>query len=242
MNLSQYISSIKVKNLLMSVSGILLGSMLAFADFHVSLTAVLFLILSVLCFQIIPNVIPGVLCALASVYFSYGTLFLLDSFIMMLLGYLVYRTVKRHGTENGLFRNGPVITLTSLLIYGIIPVFGAYYVCTHSFGSYLLFLPSFAAGALCLAVRNAGYLTETKDRIFHTVWIAAGVAAMTVYSCLRIYDLWHFLYLASLPLFVWLLSVMWKNRGEVKTYEIKLAATVLLFCVLSGLGFMIYLF
>jgi 1,4-dihydroxy-2-naphthoate octaprenyltransferase len=132
--------------------------------------------------------------------------------------------------------------LTSLLIYGIIPVFGAYYVCTHSFGSYLLFLPSFAAGALCLAVRNAGYLTETKDRIFHTVWIAAGVAAMTVYSCLRIYDLWHFLYLASLPLFVWLLSVMWKNRGEVKTYEIKLAATVLLFCVLSGLGFMIYLF
>lgn len=242
MNLNQYISSVNVRNLLMSVSGILLGAMLAASDFHINPMAVLFLILSVLCFQIIPNIIPGVLCALAAIHFSYGTLFLLDSFILMVLGYMVYRTVKCHGTQDGFFRNGPVMILTTLLIYGIIPVFGTYYVCTHSFGSALLFLPSLAAGALCLAVRNAGYLTEKKDRIFHTAWMLTGVTSMIVYSCLRIYDPWHFLYLLALPLFAWLLAVMWENKGEVKGYETKLSATVLLFCVLSGLGFMIYLF
>ena len=242
MVLDKYISSFKVSNLLLSVSGILLGTLLAASDFHVSIPAVICLVLSVLAFQLIPNIIPGVLCALASIYFSYGTLFLLDSFILMLLGYLVYRTVKRHGSNEGLFRNGLVMTLSSFLIYGVIPVFGAYYVCTHSFGTKLLFLPALSAGALCLAVRNGDYLGDVRNRIFHTVWIAAGLALMAVYSCLRIYDPWHFLYIAAIPFFIVLIAFMWRNKGTVKSYEIKLASTVLSFCVLSGLGFVIYLF
>lgn len=242
MGLDKYISSFKVSNLLMSVSGILLGALLAASDFHVSIPAVICLVLSVLAFQLIPNIIPGVLCALASIYFSYGTLFLLDSFILMLLGYLVYRTVKRHGSDEGLFRNGLVMTLSSLLVYGVIPVFGAYYVCTHSFGTKLLFLPALSVGALCLAVRNGDYLEDVRNRIFHTLWIAAGLAFMAVYSFLRIYDPWHFLYVAAIPFMAVLIALMWKNKGLVKAYEIKLSSAVLLFCVLSGLGFVAYLF
>lgn len=242
MGLDKYISSFKVSNLLMSVSGILLGALLAASDFHVSIPAVICLILSVLAFQLIPNIIPGVLCALASIYFSYGTLFLLDSFILMLLGYLVYRTVKRHGSNEGLFRNGLVMTLSSLLIYGVIPVFGAYYVCTHSFGTKLLFLPALSAGALCLAVRNGDYLVDVRNRIFHTGWIIAGLALMAVYSFMRIYDPWHFLYIAALPLIIALVALVWKNKGNVRSYELKLASAVLFFCILSGLGFVIYLF
>lgn len=242
MGLDKYISSFKVSNLLMSVSGILLGALLAASDFHVSIPVVICLVLSVLAFQLIPNIIPGVLCALASIYFSYGTLFLLDSFILMLLGYLVYRTVKRHGSDEGLFSNGLVMTLSSLLVYGVIPVFGAYYVCTHSFGTKLLFLPALSVGALCLAVRNGDYLEDVRNRIFHTLWIAAGLAFMAVYSFLRIYDPWHFLYVAAIPFMAVLIALMWKNKGSVKAYEIKLSSAVLLFCVLSGLGFVAYLF
>lgn len=242
MGLDKYISSFKVSTLLMSVSGILLGSLLAASDFHVSIPAVICLVLSVLAFQLVPGIIPGVLCALASIYFSYGTLFLLDSFILMVLGYIVYRTVKRHGADDGLFRNGLVVTLSSLLVFGVIPVFGAYYVCTHSFGTKLLFLPALSAGTLCLAVRNGDYLEDVRNRIFHTVWIAVGLILMAVYSCLRIYDPWHFLFVAAVPFMVALLALIWKNKGLVKSYEIKMSSAVLLFCVLSGLGFVIYLF
>lgn len=242
MEFKNYISKIDAGRLMLSVSGVVTGSMLAAADFHVNWLAALFLIASVLMFQLFPIIIPGVACALAAVYFSYGTLFLLDAFIMMLLGYLAYRSVRSHASQAGLFRNGPVFTLSTLFIYGVMPLYGAYYLCTHSFGSWLLFLPSLAIGSFCLAARNSAYLSDSRTRIFHVFWIAAGWIFMTVYGCMRIFDVWHFLYLLALPLFIWLLIRMWKTGGELDGYGMKLSALTLVFAALSGFGFMIYLF
>ena len=173
--------------------------------------------------------------------FSYGTLFLLDSFIMLLLGYLVYRFVNHHSTESGYFRNGPVRILSTMLVYGVVPVFGAYYVCTHSFGSWLLFLPAAAVGTLCLAGRDSDSVSGRRDHIMQLVWIALGLTAMTVYSFMRIFDLWHFLYLLSLPLFIWLLYGLWTGRIRVEGYGMILSAAVLLSALLCGAGYMIYL-
>ena len=116
MKLKEYIETIDPKKLMLSLPGVILGTMLAAADFHVNWLAAAFLVLTVLLLQLIPNAIPGILCAFAAVHFSYGTLFLLDSFIMLLLGYLVYRFVRHHSSESGLFRNGLVMTL----LYGAI--------------------------------------------------------------------------------------------------------------------------
>ena len=242
MKIKDYISSADSTVLKLSMSGIALGAMLAAADFHVNWFAVLFLASAVLCFQLFSTIIPGVLCAFAAVYFSYGTLFLLDSFILLLLVYLVYRFVNHHSTQGGLFRHGIVKTLSTLMIYGVIPVFGTYYVCTHSFGSYLLFLPAVAVGSLCLASINAECLYDRKDLVFQTIWTAIGLLAMAAYSCLRIFDIWHFLFVLTLPLYAWQLAVLWKKGSDVSEYASRLSWTVLVFSVLSGLGFMIYLF
>lgn len=241
MKFTEYIKPIDLKNLMLSLPGIVLGTMLAAADFHVNWLAAGFLVLAVLCFQVFPNIIPGILCSLAAVYFSYGTLFLLDSFIMMLLGYLVYRFVNHHSTESGYFRNGPVRILSTMLVYGVVPVFGAYYVCTHSFGSWLLFFPAAAVGALCLAGRDSDSVSGRRDHIMQLVWIALGLTAMTVYSFMRIFDPWHFLYLLSLPLFIWLLYGLWTGRIRVEVYGMILSAAVLLSALLCGAGYMIYL-
>lgn len=241
MKFTEHIESIDLKNLMLTLPGIVLGTMLAAADFHVNWLAAGLLVLAVLCFQIIPNVIPGILCSLAAVYFSYGTLFLLDSFIMLLLGYLVYRFVKHHSAESGYFRNGPVMALSTILVYGVIPVFGTYYVCTHSFGSWLLFLPAAAVGALCMAVRDFGSISGRRDHFIQLVWIALGLTAMTVYSFMRIFDPWHFLYLLSLPLFIWLLHGLWTGRVCAERYGFILSAAVLLSALLCGAGYMIYL-
>ena len=242
MKFKEHISKIDAGRLMLSVAGVLTGSMLAAADFHVNWLAALCLVAAVLMFQLFPTIIPGVACALAAVYFSYGTLFLLDAFIMMLLGYLAYRSVRSHASQTGLFRNGPVFTLSTLFIYGVIPVYGAYYLCTHSFGSWLLFLPALAIGSFCLAARNSIYLSDIRTRIFHVLWVAAGWIFMTVYGFMRIFDIWHFLYVLTLPFFILLLIRMWKADGELPGYGIKQSLLTLVFAALAGLGFMIYLF
>lgn len=242
MKIVEHLSSVNWKSSILSMAGVILGAMLAAADYHVSLPVAVLLILTVLCLQIIPNVIPGIICAFATVYLSYGTLFLLDSFIMLLLGYLVYRFVSHHSSESGLYRNGLVSTLSSIAIYGVVPVFGTYYVCTHSFGSTMLFLPAAAIGVLSLAAVNGDYLLSVRDRVINTFWVSAGWIAMTVFASLRIFDPWHFLYILVLPVFVWLLVDMWRKQGEASRYDMNLSFAVLAFAALSGLGFMIYLF
>jgi len=233
--------SYNLKTLLMSLSGILLGALLAAADYHVNWWVVLLITLSVVCLQVFTNVVPGIIMAFAAVWVSYGTIFSLDSLILLLFGYFVYRLVKNHSPEDGLFRNGLVVTLTSLVIYGLLPIYGIYFICTHSFGSPMLLLPAFSIGALCLSATNAGYVQERTTRLFHTLWILAGFVLMTVYSCLRISDPWHFLFLLLLPVFIWMLVRIWRNEPE-ESYEMKMAALILLFALLTGLGFTAYLF
>ena len=53
----------------------------------------------------------------------------------------------------------------------------------------------------------------------------AGWAAMIAYACLRMFDLWHFLFLASLPVF-FLKKPQWPPFA---------------FAVLTGLGFLAFL-
>ncbi len=223
------------------MSGILLGAMLAAADYHVNFLVVLALALTVISLIAFNSLIPGIVCAVATAWLSYGSIFSLESLILLLLGYFVYRLVRNHSPEQGLFRNGIVVTLTSVVQYGLLPIFGVYFVCVHSFGSWPLLIPSFAIGALCLAAVNAPYVQNQTTRIFHTIWAVLAFAAMAAYGFMRIFDLWHFLFVLMLPVFIWLLMSVWK-KPETKDYELKFSVATLLFALLSGLGYMVYLF
>ena len=231
----------KIKQYLLSMSGILLGAMLAAADYHVNFLVVLALALTVISLISFNSLIPGIVCAVATAWLSYGSVFSLESLILLLLGYFVYRLVKNHSPEQGLFRNGIVVTLTSIFQYGFLPVYGVYFVCVHSFGSWLLLIPSFASGALCLAGVNASYVQNRTTRIFHTIWTTLAFAAMTVFGLVRIFDPWHYLYVLMLPVFICLLVSVW-TKPETKDYELKFSVATFLFALLSGLGYMIYLF
>lgn len=242
MNIKDYIYPVNIRGLALSMSGLLTGLMFAAADYNLNLWVALGLVATVLCLQVFRTLIPGILAAVVTVWLSYGTVISMEALLTLLLGYFVYRLVKNHSPEDGLFRNGIVVTLTSLIIYGILPVYGAYFVCAHSFGSSMLLLPSFSIGAMCLALVNAGFVSETGTRAFHSFWIAAGIAAMTVYSCMRIYDPWHFLYLLTVPVFGWLLYKAWTVEEKPAHYEVQVAASIIAFAILSGTGFIVYLF
>ena len=242
MNLKDYILPCDINRASVSVSGIILGAMLAAADYHVDIWAVIALVLAVLCFQIFTTVIPGIILSVAAVWISYGTVFRLEALIMLLLGYFVYRLVHNHSPHDGLFRNGIVVTLTTLIIYGLLPVYGAYFVCTHSFGNVMLLMPASAIGSLCLAWHNSDNLDDMHTRIFHTFWIVVGFASMMAYSCMRIFDPWHFLFVLTAPVLVYLLYIVWKEGKTPECYPRLLSLMILDFAISTGLGFMAYLF
>ena len=241
MNLSEYIRPLRLQKIIMSLSGIVLGTLLAAADYHVNFLVALFLALTVLCLQAFTSIIPGVLCAVVTVWLSYGSILSMESLIVLFMGYFAYRLVKGHSPENGLFRNGIVVTLSTLVIYGFLPIYGSYFITSHSFGNVMLLIPSLSIGAMCLASVNTDYLSDTRTRIFHTLWVCIAVAAMTLYACMRIFDPAHFIYLVMIPVFAWLLVKVWRTGNTPAGYDLYLSLSVLAFAILSGAGFLVYL-
>lgn len=241
MKIREYISDVRPGSVLLAVSGLVLGVMMAAADYDINWSVALCLILTVISFLTLNTVLPGIALAVATVWLSYGTIFSLEALIMLLLGYFVYRLVHNHSPEDGLYRNGISVTLTSLVVYGLLPVYGSYFVCTHSFGSAMLLLPALSVGSFCLASVNSTFLDDRKTRAFHTFWIIAGAVFMTVYACMRIFDPWHFTYLLVLPLFFLWIVRMWTDSPKMSGYEKVLPVLILTFCLFAGFGFIVYL-
>ena len=241
MNLSEYIRPLRLKSIMMSLSGIVMGALLAAADYHVNFLVALSLAATVLSLQVFTTIIPGILFAFVTVWLSYGTILSMESLIVLFMGYFAYKIVKGHSPENGLFRNGIVVTLSTWVIYGFLPIYGTYFITSHSFGNVMLLLPMFSIGSLCLAAVNSDYLSDSRTRIFHTLWVCVGIAAMLLYSCMRIFDPAHFLYLIMIPVFAWLQVKVWRKGDTPEGYDVMFSLSLLAFAILSGTGFLVYL-
>lgn len=215
-----------------SISGVLLGIMLAAADYHVDWKAALLLAAATvfLHFYAVTSktvtgqgkIRPGVFLALtvlsglAMLHFSFGTLFMMEPLILIVLGYMIIRAVR----HTSFVSRGKGI-LYVFILFGLLAVYGSYYVCSHSFGSWPLLFPALSIGLLSVAER-----TDDSQKTLRIVMNVAGFAAMIAYSCLRMFDPWHFLFVLSLPLFFIRKTTGW---------------AVSAFALLSGLGFLVYL-
>lgn len=215
-----------------SISGVQLGIMLAAADYHVDWKAALLLAAATvfLHFYAVTSktvtgqgkIRPGlflaltVLSGLAMLHFSFGTLFMMEPLILMVLGYMIIRAVR----HTSFVSRGKGI-LYVFVLFGLLAVYGSYYVCSHSFGSWPLLFPALSIGLLSVADR-----TDDSQKTLRLVMNVAGFAAMIAYSCLRMFDPWHFLFVLSLPLFF-----IRKTSGW----------SVFVFALLSGMGFLVYL-
>lgn len=249
----EILRKLRFETLPLSLSGVILGIMLAAADYMVDWKTALALMLFTSFLHL--SVTAGkhgkeyhqmkkassilltlsVVCGVMAVYFTFGTLLLMESFVLMLLGYVLIRTA-RHSLL-------PVLFLTALA-----PVYGAYYVCSHSFGTWLLLLPVLAVGSLNLAiVRAETNINESTEmtpafKITQVVLIVSGFVVMTVFAALRLSDIWHYLYLGSLPLFGIYIYIMLGTNPETRRMESNLLlVSTLMFSFLGGLGYVIFL-
>lgn len=219
------------RTLPLSVSGVLLGVALAAADYHVDWKAALFILLATICLHLYSGFSKGdpekgkiwtpvslaltVVCGLAMLHFSFGTIFLMEPLVLIAFGYMIIRAVK-HTT---FISRGKGI-LYIFMLFGLVAVYGSYFVTSHTFGTWLLIFPAVAVGLLSIAAK-----ADSDKRIFRIALTAAGFACMTAYACLRMFDPWHFLYLLSIPVF-------FTKRLDWATFT---------FAILAGGGFLAYL-
>ncbi|MGM9786949.1 MAG: 1,4-dihydroxy-2-naphthoate octaprenyltransferase [Candidatus Cryptobacteroides sp.] len=295
------LSAMRLRTLPLSLSGVMLGIMLAAADYHISMAAAVFIILTAASLQILSNisnelgdyqrgtvsgqgrncsvslaegkmdekdlkrmvifwVVMAVLCGLAMIHFSYGTLFCLDSFVLMIIGFFSIKAAMKYTLGKNPYGYKGLGDLYVFIFFGFVSVLGAYFVMTHSFGTFLMLLPAAAIGFFSMAVLNVNNIRDMESdrlnrvtvamklgergaKIYQTVLILLGWTAMTVFASLRIFDPWHFLYLLTLPLYVVHLVIVWKNLGQAldKALPLLVMSTFLL-SLLAGLGFLVYLF
>lgn len=222
-----------VKTLPLSLSGVLAGIMLAAADYHVDwLTALLMIVMTVFlhCFSLtvksedekeknLSNVFLILMIAsgVGMIYSSFGTvLFMMETLLILVFGYMIIRAVR----HTDFVSRGKGIAYVFVL-FGLVSVYGSYYMCSHSFGSWPLLFPALSMGFMAVAAK-----ADDDKVLFRNLMLFAGWASMIVFSCLRMYDPWHFLFVLSLPLF------FMKRR---------LVAAIFAFAILSGSGFLMYL-
>lgn len=218
-----------MKTLPLSLSGALLGIALAAADYRVDWKTALFLVLAVVFLHFYSVCSKSesdnnwssialaltIASGLAMLYFSFGTLLLMEPLILIVFGYMIIRAVR----HTSFVSRGKGI-LYVFLLFGLLSVYGSYYVCSHSFGSWPLLFPALSMGFMSVAAK-----ADDDNFAFRLVMNIIGWACMTAYACLRMYDPWHFLFVISLPVF-------FLKKPEWSAFA---------FAVLTGVGFLAFL-
>ena len=295
-----YIASMRLRTLPLSMSGVILGLMLAAADYQVRWDTIVLTLLTTAFLQILANVsneygdyksgtdssdrkgpaysltggfltendfkvmiwIYIILCAvsgLALIKISFGTLIDLEPALMILLGAAAIKAATHYTLGKNPYGYRGLGDIYVFLFFGLVSVLGAYYVASHNLRP-LMLLPASAIGLFSVGVLNVNNIRdmetdartrktiplrigERNGKIYQTALVAGGWICMTVFTFLRIPDPWHFLFLATLPLFVIHIVGVWKKSGKALDPMLPLLVmSTFAFSILGGLGFLVFLF
>ncbi|MBR6001956.1 MAG: 1,4-dihydroxy-2-naphthoate octaprenyltransferase [Bacteroidales bacterium] len=301
MNIKAAVKSMRLRTLPLSTAGVVLGILLAAADYHISVAVAFLIVLTTVNLQILSNLsnelgdvlhgtdtadrqgpqyglnsgeltIPQmkllikifvVLCAasgLAMTWVSFGTFFDLTPILVLMLGAAAIVAAMRYTLGRNPYGYRGLGDFFVFLFFGIVSVAGSYFVAAHEISSWKIFLPAAAIGFFSVAVLNVNNirdmktdaenrvtvaikLGEHKAKIYQTVLIVLGWAAMVAFCCLRIFDPWHYLFVVTLPLYVLHLVGVWKRHDkELDPMLPLLVMSTFAFALLAGLGFVVYLF
>lgn len=142
-----------------------------------------------------------------------------------------------------------------LIFFGVIGVFGTYYLQTHKLNFQIL-LPAMACGCFCVAVLNINNirdinsdklarkntipvrLGETKARIYHWVLLISGLSFALTYIFLYFRSPWQLLFLVTIPLILLNgLGISYRfNAADLDRYLKQMVLITLLFSFSFGLG------
>ena len=299
MQIKPITASLRLRTLPLSMAGVILGIMLAQAEYLVDWRTSLFIILTTISLQILSNLsnelgdvlkgtdtpkrqgpayglgggltIEGMrlligifigLClvfGLLMIYFSFGTLFSFESICLMLLGASAILGAMKYTLGRNPYGYRGLGDIYVFIFFGLVSVLGAYFVSAHEIPTYILLLPAASIGCFSVAVLNVNNIRDMSTdaenrvtvalklglkgaRIYQTVLIFVGWAFMLAFCSLRFFDLWHYLFVLTLPLFIIHLAGVWKNKDKALDPMLPLLViSTFLFSLLTGAGFLVFL-
>lgn len=235
------ISALDPSGLFLSLSAIVLGVFLAVSDYHVAWEPAVSLLMTAVFIHAYMRIggrltlALSVVGAVLTAFLSFGRILSLESLLLLLFSYFVIRMAR--GVKDSGRIGESVITC---ILNGPVALFGAYFVCTHSFGFWLLMFPAMSLGLLCTAVNG---LEDGFGRNVVSCMTVLGLMLMIAFSFMRIFSPAHFLYVIVIPAFIIILVRMYmKKEQDPSTYRPALALCTFVLAVLAGIGFVGYLF
>ena len=294
------VASMRLRTLPLSTGGVILGILLATADFKVDVWVAVLIVLTTVCLQILSNlsnelgdVLHGtdtedrqgpqyglnsgvltigemkvligifvVLCIVSGTAMtlqSFGTLWDLTPILVLLLGAGAIMGAMKYTLGRNPYGYRGLGDFYVFLFFGLVAVLGSYFVASHTL-FWRLLLPGAAVGCFSVGVLNVNNirdmetdaanrvtvairLGERKAKVYQTVLIVLGWIFMLAYCRLRMFSWWHYLFVATPPLFILHLRGVWKRSGRKLDPMLPLLVmSTFLFCLLAGIGFCAHLF
>ena len=294
------VASMRLRTLPLSTGGVILGILLATADFKVDVWVAVLIVLTTVCLQILSNlsnelgdvlhgtdtedrqgpqyglnsgvlsigemkVLIGIFVALciisgtAMTLLSFGTLWDITPILVLLMCAAAIMGAMKYTLGRNPYGYRGLGDVYVFLFFGLVAVMGSYFVASHTL-FWRLLLPGAAVGCFSVGVLNVNNirdmetdaanrvtvairLGERKAKIYQTVLIVLGWIFMLAYCRLRMFSWWHYLFVATLPLFILHLRGVWKRSGRKLDPMLPLLVmSTFLFCLLAGIGFCAHLF
>ena len=200
------------------------------------------------------------LSGLALIKCSYGTLLSLESVLFMILGFAAISSAMRYTLGKSPYGYRGMGDVYVFIFFGIVSVLGSYLIAAHDIPSWFLLLSASAIGFFSMAVLNVNNIRDMSTdaatrmtvplkigekgaKVYQTVLIVLGWAAMLGYAFSRVFSLWHYLFVLTLPLFVLHVAGVWRGHGRSLDPMLPLLViSTFLFALLGGLGFIVFLF
>ena len=196
---------------------------------------------------------------LALIWFSFGTLLSLEAILLMILGATAISGAMRYTLGSNPYGYRGLGDIYVFIFFGIVAVLGSYFVAAHEIRTWYLLLPATSMGLFSVAVLNVNNIRDMETdaatrrtipvrigekwaKVYQTALIAGGWICMFLYAHSRMFSIWHYLFVLTLPLFAVHVAGVWKGHG--KTLDPMLPLLVMstfLFAVLGGAGFVVYL-
>ena len=238
--MKEKIGSIDVSGMMLSLSGVILGVLLAVSDYHVSWEPALAVVVTTALLRVYMSsenrifLFASLAAAILTAWLSFGKIICMESLLLLLFSWFVIRFAR------GIKESGRISeAVANCLLYGPIALFGSYFVCTHSFGFWLLLFPALSVGLLAVAVEG---LSDGYGRNLVTLLIMLALLLVTAFSFMRIFHISHYIYVVTIPAFIIYVVRMYVKEQDLLSYRPALALCTLALAVLTGLGYVGYLF
>lgn len=197
------------------------------------------------------------LSGLAMIFFSFGTLFTIVPLALICLGGAALLAAMKYTLGSNPYGYRGLGDLFVFIFFGIVSVYGGYFVCSHQLFDFAVLIPAAGIGCFSMGVLNVNNIRDMKTdsgtrvtvairmggrgaRIYQTVLIALGWALLVTFAALTASSWTGWIFLVTLPLYGLHIKGIWtKSDRALDPMLPLLVMSTFVTSILFGIGLVI---